>query len=114
MREITTQDELDLILESDKPVFLFKHSTRCPISSRANMRVEDYVAVNGEGAAEFILLKVVESRSVSLAAADALRVEHESPQLILVKLGKALWHTSHGGIRDEAINEAIEAHLNVA
>ena len=48
-----------------------------------------------DGAPEVRMVKVIESRPVSNAIAEALGVEHKSPQLILVRERKALWSTSH-------------------
>ncbi|KYP80718.1 hypothetical protein AYW79_07865 [Ferroacidibacillus organovorans] len=53
------------------------------------------------------MVKVIESRSLSLALADELGVRHASPQVILIKRGKAIWHTSHYKITDASITTAI-------
>lgn len=113
MQEITTDDELNACLEQsqDGPVFVFKHSTRCPISSRANSRVAEFLQDNQEGEGnipDFYLLKVVESRGVSLTLADRVGVEHQSPQLLLIDQGKCTWNTSHHNINAENIEKAIE------
>lgn len=111
MREIESMDDLDTAIADSaaKPVLIFKHSTRCPISSRANARVGDYLAAKGDDAPDIRMLKVVEARSVSLAAADKLDVEHQSPQLILLSGGKSIWNTSHHNIRAENIDEALKS-----
>lgn len=40
-------------------------------------------------------MKVIEDRPVSNEIAARLGVKHESPQAILVRGGKAVWHASH-------------------
>lgn len=113
VKEIDTLEELDEALASTrgKPAFIFKHSTRCPISSGANRRVRDYILDKQDAEAdipEFYLLKVVESRAVSDALAEQLGVPHQSPQLILVRDGKAVWSTTHHNIAADAIDKALE------
>lgn len=89
-------------------VFVFKHSTRCPISSRARSEVERYIATTGDGGVPVYLNYVVESRPVSNEIERLLGVRHESPQLLLLRGGQVVWHTSHGGIRSEAMVEAAD------
>jgi len=109
MQEITTNDELNECLERSKeaPLFVFKHSTRCPISARANSRVAEYLQSGQENIPGFYMLKVVESRALSLALADRVGVEHQSPQLLLIDQGQCTWNTSHHNINAENIEEAI-------
>ena len=113
VKEITSIDELNDCLEStsERPVFVFKHSTRCPISSGANSRVAKFLEgkkdENG-GVPEFYLLKVVESRAVSNALAEQLGVAHQSPQLILIDKGRSVWNTSHHNINADNIEKAIQ------
>ena len=114
MTEITTIDQLDACLKGsgEKPLFIFKHSTRCPISSGANARVRKFIEsarASGEAAPEIYLLKVVQSRAVSSALADQLGVMHQSPQLLLIDKGKCIWHTSHHNINADNIDKAIQS-----
>lgn len=112
MREIQSPQELEAAIEAsaDHPVLVFKHSTRCPISARANKRVGEYLAQQGDDAPDVRMLKVVESREVSMAAADKLGVAHQSPQLILLSGGQSVWDTSHHNIRAENIDAALQDH----
>lgn len=89
-------------------VFLFKHSTRCPISSQARSEVEAYIDGAGTAGLPVYLNYVVESRPVSNEIERHLGVHHESPQLFLLRAGKPLWHASHGGIRAAAMVQAAE------
>lgn len=111
MNEITSTDELSEALKAtaEKPAFLFKHSTACPISAGAYRRVSEYVDQRGEAGdgAEFHLIKVIESRPVSTAVTEKLGIQHQSPQLILVEAGKAVWTTSHYNINAENIDKAL-------
>jgi bacillithiol system protein YtxJ len=50
---------------------------------------------------------VIEDRSLSLRVAQAIGVGHESPQVILLHKGKAVWHTSHWSITEEEMRAAL-------
>ena len=91
------------------PVFVFKHSTSCPVSAAAHERVRAYIQQEG-GAPDVRMVKVIETRPVSNLIAETLGVQHASPQIILVKGRKAVWHTSHSDITGAVMREALAAH----
>ena len=112
MQEIVQPEELESVIgkSAEQPLFLFKHSTRCPISAGAYRRVSDFLADADDAGNEHppvYLINVVESRPVSNAIQKALGVIHQSPQLILVKDGKSVWSTSHHNINADNIHKAI-------
>jgi bacillithiol system protein YtxJ len=100
-------EELDGVLAEshEAPLILFKHSTRCPISTAANQRVEQFIGGGAE--TPVVMVKVVESRPLSNAIAEKLGVTHQSPQVILVKGGQAVWNASHHQIGPKELTEAI-------
>jgi len=112
VNEITTPDEIQAMLAEsrERPVFLFKHSTACPVSAGSYREVASYLEAAGDDAAPIYLIKVIESRPASNAAAEELGVTHQSPQLILVKDGAAVRDTSHGAITPQAMKGALEDH----
>lgn len=115
-KEWTNVEELDstealtqcLARSHAEPVFIFKHSTRCPISSGARREVERYLA--GDGALPVYINYVVESRAISNAIEANTGIRHESPQMLLLVSGKAVWHTSHGAIQSDALATAAAGH----
>lgn len=109
MKELAEEQQIGEILETSRrePVFVLKHSTRCPISAGALRRVEGYLKEEGAAAPSFYLVKVIESRDVSNALTRETGVHHASPQLILLHEGQAKWDTSHSSITGEAIREAL-------
>ena len=113
MNEITSLEDLEAHIEAsaETPLFLFKHSTSCPTSARAIRRITDFIAEAPDHYPEIHLIKVIESRAVSSAAAERLGVEHASPQLILVKDGRPQWTSSHFNIQAPAIEKAIEQYV---
>lgn len=109
MQEISSLKALDAAIEAagEGPVFLFKHSTRCPISGAAHRRVLDYLQTAGSAAPPVYCILVIESRSVSNAIAERFGVTHQSPQMLLIKNQRAVWHASHGAIDGPAITRAL-------
>lgn len=108
MKELATPEELKAAIEQSdqQPIFLFKHSTACPISAGAYSRVRDFLQEAAD-APPFFLIKVIESRPLSNQIASQLNVRHQSPQLILVHRREALWDVSHNAIDAAAIQEAL-------
>lgn len=53
------------------------------------------------------LVRVIEERPVSLALAERVGVQHQSPQALLIKNGKVIWHDSHGRITAAALKAAV-------
>jgi bacillithiol system protein YtxJ len=92
----------------EKSVFVFKHSTTCSISGGAYRRVAAWMKERGAAAPPVYLVKVIERRPVSQQIAQQTKVTHESPQIILLQDGKAVWSTSHDQITAAAIEAALE------
>jgi bacillithiol system protein YtxJ len=89
----------------EKAVAIFKHSTRCSISSMAMHRLERaWVFPEGEGP-EMYFLDLIAYRQISAAIAEKLKVHHESPQIILIKNGEAIYDASHNYISYEELKE---------
>jgi bacillithiol system protein YtxJ len=95
---LDTIEQLELIqTESfNKPQLLFKHSTRCSISSMAKSRLDSHDS--GE-TCDVYYLDLISYREISNAIADKFGVAHESPQVILLKDGKAVYNASHSMIK---------------
>jgi bacillithiol system protein YtxJ len=98
-----------LVASQEKPVFLFKHSTRCPISASRWRVLQEYA--ERESRADFWKLLVVEDRLVSMHVADQTGVRHQSPQAILLHRGKPVWDESHYRITTEDMQAALERAL---
>jgi len=84
------------------PQVIFKHSTRCSISTMVLNRLN-----NGEDPQnmDFYFLDLIAFREVSNAVAEFFGVHHESPQAILIKNGEVVFEESHHGIY---LNELLE------
>jgi bacillithiol system protein YtxJ len=106
-KTLTHIEQLDEIKTESfsRPVLIFKHSTRCSISSAAHDRLErNATALNK---ATIYYLDLIQYRDISNAIAHFFEVEHESPQVLLIKEGKAVYHASHFEIQANTIAELI-------
>lgn len=91
------QDIKDLSKEQHiSAVLLFKHSTRCSISSMALNRFES--KWNDDEQIPAYYLDLLNHRDISNEIADLFSVEHASPQVLLIKNGVCVYHNSHNGI----------------
>lgn len=86
-------------------VLLFKHSTRCSISSMALSRLESRWKDNEHIPAYY--LDLLNHRDISNAIADLYSVEHASPQVLVIKNGICIYHASHSAISVTDILAAI-------
>lgn len=104
MKWIQTETEIEgLIAEShQKRVLVLKHSTRCPISSRAYTALQKAES-ELQAAVSIVGIDVIDNRSISMSIAQKLQVQHESPQCILVCKGKVEEHFSHFEITAERL-----------
>lgn len=82
----------------EKPVVIFKHSSRCSISSMAWNRMErSWKEADSEKLSPYFL-DLISFRDISNAIAKEFSVEHASPQVIVIKNGEAIYDNSHMGI----------------
>lgn len=103
--------QIEMIKEEskEKPVVIFKHSTRCSISAMALNRLERRWI---ESNIAFYFLDLIGYREISNAVERELGVVHQSPQAILLKDGKVVFDVSHSGIDFEeilAISKEVQA-----
>lgn len=92
-------------LSSEKPQVIFKHSTRCSISSMAKSRLERSSQPDG---IDFYYLDLIAHRPISQQIAQVFAVEHESPQVLLIKNGRCVYNESHTGISMDELVEQSE------
>ncbi len=79
-----------------EPVLIFKHSTRCDISSHALSEVGDFLSRHQD--VPFGIVDVVQDRSLSDEIANHTGIRHESPQLIAIANELPIFHASHWSI----------------
>lgn len=103
--------DLDRMLQASHrvPILVFKHSTRCPVSAWASQEWARFTQSPEAGRVGLAMVRVIESRPVSLALAKRVGVAHESPQAILIRNGQGVWSRSHYGITASALKAAAAA-----
>ena len=90
--------QLDALIEQSKDatiqkVAIFKHSTRCSISDVVKNRLEKNV--HSSDSLPVYYLDLIAYRNISNRIAEIFNVEHESPQLLILKNGVCIEHASH-------------------
>jgi bacillithiol system protein YtxJ len=86
-----------------QPVVVFKHSTRCSISRMALRQFENQWNLEVKMVPYF--LDLLEYRPISNTIATQLEVIHQSPQVIVIRNGCAVYHASHEGISVEELQQ---------
>ena len=100
------RDALDR--STDHPVIILKHSTACPVSFNALTEYDEYLSKKPNTSAEYLLVKVIESRPVSNQIAEDVNVKHASPQIIMLKNKEAIWNASHWSVTTEHITAVLD------
>ncbi len=91
----------EILLNSNtKPQVIFKHSTRCSISSMAKNRLDKTDQPEG---IDFYYLDLIKHRKLSNKIAEDFQVRHESPQVLVINNGKCIYNESHSGISMDEI-----------
>jgi bacillithiol system protein YtxJ len=101
---LTDEEQLKQIISKSqiRPQVIFKHSTRCSISSVALQRLQK---VSQPLDIDFYFLDLLSYRSLSNKVAQVFEVAHESPQVLLIKDGHCVYEESHMGI---SMNDIVE------
>lgn len=90
------------------PLFVFKHSTQCGVSSRAIREFQSFMEGEAPGFG-YYRLDVIEARAASDELSDLALVRHESPQVLLMWGAECIWHASHGRIRQADLKSQARA-----
>lgn len=104
---LTTEDQLNQIksASAQTPQVIFKHSTRCATSSMAKSRLERSQTPEK---VDFYFLDLIKYRNISNKIESVFMVNHESPQVLLIKNGECVYEESHNGISMDEIVEQIK------
>lgn len=99
-KELTSITELDqLIALSEKaPVLILKHSTRCNISKMSLDRLERKWKEEDEQKILPYFLDLLNHRDISNAIEQRFGVEHESPQVLIIRNGMCVYSATHSEI----------------
>lgn len=99
---------LDQIVEESKtlPVAILKHSTTCGISRMVLRQFEKDYNLKDEKV-KLYFLDLLKHREISNRIASRFNVPHESPQLLVIRDGKAVYDASHNEISVEGLGRAV-------
>jgi len=109
-KELKSVSQLDeLTKESyERPVIIFKHSTRCSISRATLDRMErNWKSDEMENITPYFL-DLINFRDVSNLIADQFAVMHESPQLLIIEKGKSIFDASHMAIDYRQVRDLVK------
>ncbi len=104
---LESEEQLSEIKRAKGYYVIFKHNTTCPISKGARSRFEQEAHTLPEVTSVYFL-DLLANRNLSDAIAEEFNVEHQSPQLLLIKDGKCTYNESLNNISVEETAEAIE------
>lgn len=97
-KELTEQEQLKAVINQSEaqPVLIFKHSTRCSISRFALKQFENEFDLQDKIITYY--LDLLNHRDISNEIAFQFNVQHQSPQILLLKNRVVVYHTSHENI----------------
>lgn len=106
--DLTDLGQLNEIVavSGEKPVVIFKHSTRCSVSRMALKQFENEFDLAEE--VDTYFLDLISNRDVSNEIANRFQVIHQSPQLVLIKEGKSIYDASHSDIDAEELKKILK------
>jgi bacillithiol system protein YtxJ len=106
-KNITDLTQISEIKQKEGYSLIFKHSTRCSVSSMAKRRFElDWEVLPADTSLYF--LDLISYRDISAEIAETFQVHHESPQILLIKNGDCILDASHSDISADEVAEVIK------
>lgn len=107
-KNIISETDFHNIVEAShtKPQIIFKDSVTCGISAHAKHRLNEDLEIMAEKA-DLNYLDLLSFRPISALIAEELDVRHQSPQIIVVKDGKATYSVTHHAIEPGKVAENI-------
>lgn len=104
-----TMDQLETIIEEskEKPVVIFKHSTRCGIS-RGVLKLFERNYTYTDEQVKLYFLDLLQNRDISNEIAMRFAVRHESPQMLIIRDGSVMYHNSHHAVEPTKIADFLK------
>jgi bacillithiol system protein YtxJ len=109
--QLETAEQLEQILKLSKNkdlkgVAIFKHSTRCSISSAAWSKLQRQWLWDDSNLPIYYL-DLLQYRSISNKIAEDFSIEHQSPQILIIKDGICIYTSTHNGILAAEIQSEV-------
>jgi len=99
--------EIDTV-SKQKPVIVFKHSTRCAISKNVIKNFDRSFPTQLKDKINVYYLDLLNHRDTSNEIGYKYQVLHQSPQLLLIHKGKAVLHASHYDIAQIDLEKIVK------
>ena len=105
---LTSLSQLEEIKQqsNSEVIAVFKHSTRCGISRMVLKQFENSFSEEMKNF-KIYYLDLLRYRVVSDEVAATFQIVHQSPQLLVIKSGKAITYASHSNISKIELEEYI-------
>lgn len=108
--ELKDEQQISSIAAVEGDSLIFKHSTRCPVSMMAKRNFESEADQLPSGLPVYFL-DLIRHRAISADIAETFNVEHESPQVLVIRNGKCIYTSSHSDINaPEIARELIQGN----
>ena len=106
--QISTTQEADGVINAsnEKTQVILKHSTSCGVSFFAKKGLDSIPAEDLQNA-DMYIVDVIRDRNLAYYLADRFNIRHESPQLMIIKDEKLIWHGSHNAVNPENLLQAL-------
>ncbi|MEQ9310745.1 MAG: bacillithiol system redox-active protein YtxJ [Balneolaceae bacterium] len=106
---ISTTQEADGVIKASKEKIqvILKHSGTCGVSFFAKKGL-DSIPPEGLSNADMYIVDVIRDRNLAYYLADRFSIRHESPQILVIKNEKVIWHGSHGLVTADNLISALE------
>ncbi len=88
-------------------VVLYKHSPTCGLCDIAIAEIEQFTSSNPD--TPIWMVNVLSQRPLSRELESLLAIQHESPQVIILRHGEPVWNGSHRRVTKAKLEEAIAA-----
>ncbi|WP_236975797.1 bacillithiol system redox-active protein YtxJ [Membranihabitans maritimus] len=107
-KSLQSKENLEQIISDSQhsPQIIFKHSTRCNISSFIKNRLEKQ-SLAGISDYPIHYLDLIQHREISNLIAERFTITHESPQLLVISKGRCIYHSSHLDVSIEHLEEIV-------
>lgn len=105
LTEVNQLEEIALA-SHEKAQLIFKHSTRCSISATALNRFEKAWDAMDTPA---YYLDLIAYRPISTEIAEKFGIEHQSPQVLVIKDGQCTYSATHWDISVEDIKPELHS-----
>jgi bacillithiol system protein YtxJ len=109
--EDRTQLDHAIEISKEKPVVIFKHSTRCGISKMVLNQFQNNADFD-EDQVLLLYLDLLAHRDISNEISERFGILHQSPQMIILQNAEVVHHSSHSAIVPSTVENIINPTQN--